>query len=214
MRVIEPCNFRRGNSIANRIFGLLAMLAGVGFFNACASRYHIENVQSRPGRHAPYATYMVVSSATESAKQKVVQSIISGFAIKLETIAFTVDSINPQLLFLIRWEEHLVGRVSSNTNNEVMPTYSITNPVYSPFENTSDRLTSNASAPQRIRYYDKESFIRIQAIDAIRNELIWSIKIYPHKKNELRLEHVPQLVNDIAHSFSQVQHSSLDSDQP
>lgn len=73
------------------------------------------------------------------------------------------------------------------------------------FENTSDRLKGNSSSPQRIRYYDKELFIRMQAIDATRNELIWSVKIYPNKKKGLTSESIPRVVRDLVRSFERVQ---------
>lgn len=194
--------------------GLVWPALVVAIFTSCAPPYHIENYQAFNAQQTSYSTYQFILTDSKDQKQEILQALTEDFFNKLKAMGFIADSINPQLLFLIRWEEHLVGRVSSNTNNEVMPTYSITNPAYSPVENTSDKLTSHASAPQRIRYYDKESFIRIQAIDAIRNELIWSVKVYSHKRNELPPDQVPRITDDLVRSFSRAQFRSLKTDHP
>ena len=191
-------------SKAKLILFLLMLTLGSSFLVRCVSYYHLDSAQTLDPHNNPYVSFLFLDFDTKNYDNKTLQSIYTGFTHKLEILGLKSDSLNPQLLFLIRWEEHLSGRASSDNNKEVMSTYHITNPVYSPFENTSDKLKGNSS-PYKIRYYDKELFIRMQAIDATRNELIWSVKIYPHRKNGLPPESIPKVVQDLADSFSKVQ---------
>ncbi len=192
-----------GNAHLHSFF-TLALASGL--LLSCASRYQIDTYQVSPKQKYPYASFSVMI-IPDSGKQhlNLLQSIGSGFSSNLKTMGLKNDSLQPELIFILRWEEHLVGRFSSHTGNETSSAYSITNPFYSPFENTSDRLKMNSSSPHRIRYYDKELFIRMQAIDAIRNELIWSVKIYPNQKKGLASERIPRVVRDLTHSFERVQ---------
>jgi hypothetical protein len=182
---------------------------------SCASSYQIDTYQIAPKQNYPYSSFSMMI-VPDSGKQHLglLKSIGNGFANNLKTFGLKNDSLQPELIFILRWEEHLVGRFSSRTSNETSSTYSITNPIYSPFENTSDRLKGSSSAPHRIRYYDKELFIRVQAIDATRNELIWSVKIYPHKKNGLPPESIPKVVRELADSFERVQFNIDKINQP
>ncbi len=183
---------------------LLMLILGSNFLVRCVS-YHLDSSRTLDPHGNPYVSFQFLDFDAKNYDKKTLQSIYAGFTRKLEILGLRYDSLNPQLLFLIRWEEHLIGRTSSDNNKEVLSTYHITNPVYSPFENTSDRLKGNSSSLHRIRYYDKELFIRIQAIDATRNELVWSVKIYPHKTKGLHAESIPQIIQGLAESFSQVQ---------
>ncbi len=182
---------------------------------SCASNYQIDTYQVAPKQNYPYSSFSMMITP-DSGKQhfSLLQSIGSGFSSNLKTMGLKNDSLQPELIFILRWEEHLVGRFSSRSSNETSSTYSITNPFYSPFENTSDRLKDNSSSPHRIRYYDKEFFIRTQAIDATRNELIWSVKIYPHKKDGLSPESIPKVVRELADSFERVQFNIDKINQP
>lgn len=193
---------------AKRILFQLMLILGSSMLVRCVSYYHLDISQALNSYNNPYESFQFLEPDAKSYDSITLQSIYTGFTHKLEILGLKSDSLNPQLLFLIRWEEHLVGRTSSNSNKEVRSTYYITNPVYSPFENTSDKLKSNASSPQNTCYYDKELFIRMQAIDATRNELIWSVTIYPHKTNGLSPESIPRVVQDLMDSFSNVQFSS------
>lgn len=183
----------------------LMLILGSSLLVRCVSYYHLDSSQTLNSHNNPYVSFQFTNFDAKNYDSKTLQSIYTGFTRKLEILGLKPDSLNPQLLFLIRWEEHLIGRTSSDNNKEVMSTYHITNPVYSPFENTSDRLKGSSPSPHKIRYYDKELFIRIQSIDATRNELIWSVKIYPHRKNRLPPESIPKVVRDLADSFSKVQ---------
>ena len=182
---------------------------------SCASSYQIDTYQVAPKQNYPYSSFSMMITP-DSGKQhfSLLQSIGSGFSSNLKTMGLKNDSLQPELIFILRWEEHLVGKFSSRTSNETSSTYSITNPFYSPFENTSDRLKDNSSTPRRIRYYDKELFIRIQAIDATRNELIWSVKIYPNQKKGLASKSIPRIVRDLTRSFERVQFNSDKINQP
>lgn len=195
------CIYRKTKLI---LFQLMLIL-GSSILVRCVSYYHLDSSQTLNSHNNPYVSFQFLDFDAKNYDNKTLQSIYTGFTRKLEILGLKSDSLNPQLLFLIRWEEHLSGRASSDNNNEVMSTYHITNPVYSPFENTSDRLKDSSSSPHKIRHSDKELFIRIQAIDATRNELIWSVKIYPHKKNGLPPESITKVVQDLADSFSKVQ---------
>lgn len=199
---------------AKLILFQLTLILGSSLLVCCVSYYHLDISQNLNPHNNPYVSFQFLEPDAKSYDSKTLQSIYTGFTRKLEILGLKSDSLNPQLLFLIRWEEHLVGRTSSNSIKEVRSTYHITNPVYSPFENTSDRLKGNTSSPRRIRYYDKELFIRVQAIDATRNELIWSVKIYPHKKNGLPPESIPKVVRDLADSFERVQFNIDKINQP
>lgn len=185
-------------------FFVLALASSL--LTSCASSYLIDTYQVAPKQKYPYSSFSIMITP-DSVKQhfSLLQSIGSGLSSNLKTMGLKNDSLQPELIFLLRWEEHLVGRFSSRTSNETSSTYSVTNPFYSPFENTSDRLKGSSSSPHKIRYYDKELFIRMQAIDATRNELIWSVKIYPHKKNGLPPESIPKVVQDLTDSFLKVQ---------
>lgn len=181
---------------------------------SCASSYQIDTYQIAPKQNYPYSSFsMMITPDPGKQHFSLLQAIGSGFSSNLKTMGLKNDSLQPELIFILRWEEHLVGRFSSRTSNETSSTYSITNPFYSPFENTSDKLKGNSS-PYKIRYYDKELFIRMQAIDATRNELIWSVKIYPHKKDGLPPESIPKVVQDLADSFERVQFNIDKINQP
>jgi hypothetical protein len=182
---------------------------------SCASSYQIDTYQVSPKQKHPYSSFSMMI-VPDSGKQHVslLQSIGSGFSSHLKTIGLKNDSLQAELIFIVRWEEHLMGRFSSRPSNEISSTYSITNPFYSPFENTSDGLKGNSSPPHRIRYYDKELFIRMQAIDATRNELIWSVKIYPNEKKGLAAESIPRVVHDLTRSFERVQFNIDKINQP
>jgi hypothetical protein len=182
---------------------------------SCASSYQIDSYQIAPKQDYPYSSFSMMI-VPDPGKQHLglLQSIGNGFSNNLRTLGLKNDSLQPGLIFILRWEEHLVGRVSSRTSNETSATQSITNSFSWPFENTSDRLKGNSSSPQSIRYYDKELFIRMQAIDATRNELIWSVKIYPHKKDGLPPESIPKVVRELADSFERVQFNIDKINQP
>lgn len=192
-----------------------ALALASGLLLSCASNYQIDTYQVSPKQKYPYSSFSMVI-IPDSGKQhlSLLHSIGKGFSSQLTTMGLKNDSLQPELIFILRWEEHLVGRFSSRTGNETRSAYSITNPFYSPFENTSDRLKGNSSSPQRIRYYDKELFIRMQAIDATRNELIWSVKIYPNKKKGLTSESIPRVVRDLVRSFERVQFNIDKINQP
>lgn len=198
---------------AKLILFQLTLILGSSLLVRCVSYYHLDISQNLNSHNNPYVSFQFLEPDAKSYDSKTLQSIYTGFTRKLEILGLKSDSLNPQLLFLIRWEEHLVGRTSSNSNKEVRSTYYITNPIYSPFENTSDKLKGNSS-PHKIRYYDKELFIRMQAIDATRNELIWSVKIYPHKKDGLPPESIPKVVRELADSFERVQFNIDKINQP
>lgn len=201
-----------GNAHRHNFFGL-ALASSL--LISCASSYQIDTYQITPKQKYPYSSFSMMI-IPDSGKQhlSLLQSIGSGFSSHLKTMGLKNDSLQPELIFILRWEEHLVGRFSSRTGNETRSAYSITNPFYSPFENTSDRLKENSSSPQRIRYYDKELFIRMQAIDATRNELIWSVKIYPNEKKGLAAESIPRVVHDLTRSFERVQFNIDKINQP
>lgn len=186
------------------LFPLMLLFAS-SLLVRCVSYYHLDISQNLNSHNNPYVSFQFLEPDAKSYDSKTLQSIYTGFTRKLEISGLKSDSLNPQLLFLIRWEEHLIGRTSSDSNKEVRSTYHITNPFYSPFENTSDGLKGNSSPPHKIRYYDKELFIRMQAIDATRNELIWSVKIYPNEKKGLAAESIPRVVHDLIRSFERVQ---------
>lgn len=193
----------------------LAMALVSSLLISCASSYKIDTYQVSPKQNYPYSSFTVMT-IPDSGKQHIslLQSIGSGFSGNLKTMGMKNDSLQPELIFIIRWEEHLVGRFSSRTSNETSSTYGITNPFYSPFENTSDRLKGNSSPPHRVRYYDKELFIRVQAIDATRNELIWSVKVFPNQRRGLPQERIPAVVRDVTRSFSAIQFHTDKIDQP
>lgn len=111
------------------------------------------------------------------------------------------DSHNPELIFIMRWEEHLIGRLSSSKDKE-------TTKRLSESDSSGRHILSNAS------YFKKESFIRIQAIDAIRHELIWSVNIYSNQKKGLATESIPRVVRDLTLSFEGVQFNIDKIDQP
>lgn len=201
-----------GNAHRHNFFGL-ALASSL--LISCASSYQIDTYQIAPKQKYPYSSFSMMITP-DSGKQhlSILQSIGSGFSSHLKTIGLKNDSLKPELIFILRWEEHLVGRFSSHTGNEASSTYRVTNPFYSPFENTSDGLKGNSSSSLKIRYYDKELFIRIQAIDATRNELIWSVKIYPNKKKGLASESIPRVVRDLIRSFERVQFNIDKINQP
>lgn len=172
------------------------------FLSGCSHQYHIVNF-STPAK-ARYNTYFIMEADTGPELDKTLNLIIDGLENCFENIGLRKDSLNPELLLLARRESHQVGRFSSASTKAVMQTYSITNPVYSPFENTSDQLQSN-SCEGNIRYYDKELFYRIQAVDAVKNELVWSVKIYPHKPNGIALESMEGLIQSLMRSFTEGQ---------
>lgn len=163
-----------------------------GLFMACTPNYHIDNYQAYPKRPAPYSSYSFIVSDEENKKLDILQSIKTGLSNNLMAIGLKDDSHNPELIFIMRWEEHLIGRVSSSNSKE--PTKRL-----SESDSSGRHILSNAS------YFKKEAFIRIQAIDATRNELIWSVKIYSHQKKGLASESIPKVVRDLTLSFQRVQ---------
>jgi hypothetical protein len=144
-----------------------------------------------------------MTTKVEEPHSSIINLLTTGLEDNLRAIGLKKDSLDPELLFIIQWETHLISRHSSASNKEVMQTQSITNPVYSPFDNTADGLKNNSPVAM-IRYYE-ESFYRVQAIDAIKNELVWSVKIHPRKFKGLRTQSIPLVVQDLTRSFERVQ---------
>ena len=182
--------------------------------SACMADYHLVTYPVAYQSGTPYTTFTQIVAEADDPPNLILDSISTVLERGFQTLGLKKDSLSPELIFIMRWETHFIGRHSSATNNkEVMHTYSSTNSVYSPIENTSDKL-KNSSSDNKARYYDENSFYRIQAIDAIKNELVWSVKIYSRKANGLRAESIPLLARDLTRSFAQVQvnNSKLKSD--
>lgn len=172
--------------------------------SACITQYRLVTNPVPYQPETPYTSFTVMPMKIEEPHNSIVNLLSTGLEDNFHAIGLKKDSLDPELLLIIRWEKHLIGLHSSASDTEVSQTYRNTNPVYSPFENTSDKL-KNRSSDNNVRYYDEESFYRIQAIDAIKNELVWSIKIYPSKPKGLRAESVPLVVRDLTRSFARVQ---------
>lgn len=173
---------------------ILVIIVGIELLFGCTPLYHLETYPASPAREGTYSTYKFITTNTENPKLGILQSISTDFSRRLASIGLTSDSLRPQLLFLIRWEEHLI-RADSSDSKKGSPLF--------------QKKPGNPSL-----HYEKETFIRMQAIDATRNELIWSVKVYPHKKSGLSPESIPKVVQDLMDSFEMVQFNTDKINQP
>lgn len=182
---------------------LLLSLCIVFLLTSCAPQYHII---TNPVAYQPetfYVSFTIMTSTVGEPHESIIKLLTTGLEDNLQSIGLKKELLDPELIFIIRWETHLVGRPSSTSNKEAMQMHSIINPAYSSLDDTADSLKNNFQLG-KIRY-DEESFYRIQAIDAIRNELVWSVKIHPRKLKHLRMPSIPYVVRDLTRSFASVQ---------
>jgi hypothetical protein len=169
-----------------------------GILTGCISNYRIDNSRALyKTTEASFNSFWFLIPKTDDSHLKILRSIDSGLERNLQAMGIKKDSLRPDLLFMLQWETHLIGRHSPSTN-EVMQAHSITSPLY-----PSDQLESNSFRGKGF-YYDEESFYRVLAIDAINKELVWSAKIYPHKTSGLKIRSMPQVIQDLTWSFAQV----------
>jgi hypothetical protein len=172
---------------------ILGLIVGIELLFGCTPLYYLETYPASPTQARTYSTFQFINTNTETPKQGILRFISTDFPRRLELMGLTSDSLRPHLLFLIRWEEHLIRADSSDSKKE--------SPLFQKAGNPS-------------LHYEKETFIRMQAIDAIHNELIWSVKIYSEKKNGLQLKHVSKVVDGLIRSFSNVRSNSLKPRRP
>ena len=152
----------------------------------------------------PHSSFWFLITIADEPHMEILQSIDSGLESNLQVMGLKRIHSNLNFYSSSGGRHTLSVGIHLPSNKEVMQTYSITDPVYSPFENTSDRL-KRVLPEVRFAIMMKSSFYRIQAIDAIKNELVWSVKIYPLKTKGLRTESIPQVIKDLTRSFSQGQ---------
>ena len=182
---------------------LLISFCIIFLMSSCVPQYHIVTNPVAYQPETPYVSFTIMTAKVEAPHNSIINLLTTGLEDNLKAIGLRKDSFDSELLFIIRWETHLISRHSSPSNKEVKQTHSITNPVYSSYDNTSDGLKNN-SPKDKIRYCE-DSFYRVQAIDATKNELVWSVKIHPRKFRGLRQQSIPQVVRDLTRSFEQVQ---------
>lgn len=172
--------------------------------SACMADYHFVTYPVFYRSGMPCTTFSIIVTEADDSQNLILDSISKGLELGLQTLGLKKDSLKPDLLFIIRWETHLIGHSSAASNKAVREVHSVANQVNSPFKNTSAPLRRNSSG-SKIRRHNRESFYRIQAIDALKSELAWSVKIHPRKTKGLRPESVPQMIQELIRSFSQVQ---------
>lgn len=165
------------------------------FLSACSKQYHITESSAKSHVIPDHTRYFIMEPSTGTNDDKTLLAITSRLEKNFTEMGMKKDSLDPELFVLVRGETHPVSQHS------VRQTYSITNPVYSPFENTSDRLKSTP-APESIGSYETEFFFRVQAIDAVKNELVWSVKIYPHNRKGITEKNMTRLLEDLVNSFT------------
>lgn len=153
--------------------------------SACMADYHLVTYPASYRSGMSYTTFSMIVTEADDPQNLTLDSISKGLELGLQTLGLKKDALKPELLFIIRWETHLTGHYSSAANKTMLQAYS--------------------STGSKFRHHDKESFYRIQAIDAMKSELVWSMKIYPHKTKGLRPESIPQIIRELIRSFSQVQ---------
>lgn len=148
---------------------------------ACSQQFRVVNGPVAYQSKERYATYTLIDGSVDSLHRATMRELNKHLEMKLSEFGLKEDAAHPDLLFITRWETHPEIVHSVKKDESVTPTYSITNPVYSPFHNTSDRLArpSSTSACN----VQQESFFRLQAIDASQQEIVWSLKIYPKKSD-------------------------------
>ncbi|MBX2900673.1 MAG: hypothetical protein KF775_13550 [Cyclobacteriaceae bacterium] len=181
---------------------------GIGIFSSCSAPYHIDVSKAWDERTDPYNSFWVSIKGDEKTQLETSKAIGSSLERNLLMMGLKKDSLSPQLIFIVQWEARHIAKQSTASNNEVMQSYSITNPVYSPFENTSNQLKSTTASRHIIRYYDSELFYRIRAIDALKNEVVWSANIYPHKSEVLSDESIATILPELLTSFAETQFKS------
>lgn len=181
---------------------------GTGIFSSCAAPYHIDVSKAWDERTDLYNSFWISIKSDEKIQLETAKAIGSGLEHNLQMMGLKKDSLRPQLIFIVQWEARYIAKQSTASNNEVMQSYSITNPVYSPFENTSDRLKSNSASKHIIRYYDSELFYGVRAMDALKNEVVWSANIYPHKSVVLSDQSIATILPELLKSFAEVQFKS------
>ncbi len=182
---------------------------GIGIFSSCPAPYHIDVSKAWDERTDPYNSFWISIKGDEKTQLETATAIGSGLERNLLMLGLKKDSLRPQLIFIVQWEARHIAKQSTASNNDVMQSYSITNPVYSPFENTSNQLKSTTASRHIIRYYDSELFYGIRATDALKNEVVWSANIYPHKSEILSDDRIATILPELLKSFAETQFKSV-----
>lgn len=172
------------------------------FLSGCSRQYQITDSITTGHTGPGYASYLVMEPSTGTADDKTLLAITCRLEKAFTEIGLKSDSLKPQLLVLVRGETHQLARHSAGSKRGVPKTYSITNPVYSAFENTSDQLKGNPSSDGSRN--ETEFFFRVHAIDAVKNELIWSVKVYPRSRDGITGKGMTRLMEDLMHSLKAV----------
>lgn len=158
----------------------------------CSQPYQIINYPVPYKSNARYRSFMMIETNTGAVNDVELNSITRGVEKSFLRIGLRKDSLEPELLVIARAETHQVGQIPSASNKESMHTHRV--------ENTFEQLKRN-SEDGNVSNYDKESFYRVQAIDAGKKELVWSVKIYPDKNNGIGRKSM----HDLMQSFKKVQ---------
>lgn len=176
--------------------------ATVGLW-ACSRQFRITNGPVTYQSRERYQTYSLIPGSTDSLHRASMNEMNKQLNIKLSDLGLNEDSLHPELLFITRWETHAQIVHTVKKDEAIIPTSSIKNSVYSPFVNTSDRLDRPLASMNGCEY-QLESFFRFQAIDAKRQEVVWSVKIYPRKSNVNYVREAREVIQRLDYSYLNV----------